>query len=309
MAKRGNRAGGGETARVAEALDRLFTTPPREFVAARAKLVAVLRDEKDAEGAKRVAAARRPTPSAWALNVVAREHADAIAGYVEAAARLRTAQRETIRHADPAPFAAARRDVADHEGSVLALAKAAVLRVGLSWTPDVRRRIAQTLHAVALAGDDDRARLLAGRLQADIDAPSDFEALAASLEDFAAEPRKKERAARPAAAKSNPHDRDARHREEREAEARRAQEREARAEEARRAREARAQAKAKAKAKASELEAIARQREEHAKALRQDAAKAEHAAAKARSAAERAEKEASEARQEATAARAAVERA
>jgi hypothetical protein len=309
MAKRIDRESEAETAGVTAALDRLFTAPPRDFVAVRAKLVSALRSEGDAQGAKTVAAARRPPPSAWALNVVAREHADTMKQYVVAAARLRAAQRETLRRENAGPFAAARHAIAEHEASVLALAKAAITDGGLPWTPDARRRVAQTLHAVALAGDDDRARLLAGRLEADIDAPSDFEALAVSLGDVASAPRKKE-ASQPAAAehggRGETHDRDARHREERAAEARRAREREEQAEAERKAREA--LARAKAEANATELEAVARERAENARALRHEAAKAEHAAAKARSAAELAAKEAAEAREKAAAARAAIQR-
>jgi hypothetical protein len=292
------------TAKATAALDRLSLTPPRDFIAARASLVSALRGEGDAVGAKQVAAARRTPPSAWALNVVAREHAGAMAGYVHAAVRARAAQGETIRNDDGRPFAAARRDIADHEARVLALAKGAMLGAGLPWTPSARRRIAGTLRAVVLAGDDDRARLLAGRLQGDIDAASDFEALAASLGADGSERRREETAPHPAEAARAPRKtadardaHDTRRREERAAEARR--EREAKAEEARRARAARA--------KATELETRARAREEDAKALRHDAVKAEHAAAKARSAAELAEKEASEAREEARAARVALE--
>ncbi len=248
MSKRTSHDAGGETAGTTAALDRLFVTSPRDFVTTRAGLVASLRREGDASGAKMVAAARRPPTSAWALNVVAREHADAMTGYVDAAARLRAAQWETIRSENAGRFASARHDIADHEARVMALAKGAILGAGLPWTPDARRRISQTLRAVALAGHDDRARLLGGRLEADIDAPSDFEALAASLDGDANGPPTKG-AARPAAeeraAQSEDDDRGARKREEREGEARRARERAAQAEEARRAREARAKAKAK----------------------------------------------------------------
>ena len=286
---------------VQTALDRLLVTPPRAFVETRTQIVAELKAAGNVAGAKVVAAARRPSPSAWALNVVARDHRKELAAYVDATSRLRAAQRDAVHKEALAPFSAARRDVAEGVGTILALAKGVMAAEGLGWTPEVKRRIAQSLHAVALADDDVRARLLAGRLEADIEPPSDFEALAASL-GAGARPRKEERPPAKAAAttgeeaaRANPVGSRARGAQARAEERRKA----ARVEEERRAKEKRD----KALARVRELEAKASELEQRAVGRAREADKVEREARQARDAADRAEKVARAARNEADAAR------
>ncbi len=199
------------------------------------------REEGDASGAKIVAAARRLDERVGAER--RRASADAMTGYVDAAARL-PAQWETIR-AECRALRGARRHRRPRGARHGAREGSHPRRRRLPWTPDAQRRISQTLRAVALAGHDDRARLLGGRLEADIDAPSDFgrsrrawTATRTIINEGAARPAAEERAAR-----GEDGDRGA--------QARRAGGRSAARERAaqrkrRRAREARAKAKAKA---------------------------------------------------------------
>ncbi len=315
------KASAGEPKAVEDALDQLFSTPPREFVAARASLVASLRAQGDPAGAKRVAATRRPPPTAWALNVVAREHPGVMKEYVAAAASLREAQRKAIDAEEAAFFMGARRDVSEHEATVVALAKEAMARAGVAWTPEARRRLGQTLRALALADDDVRASLLAGRLETEIETASDFEALAASL-GSTSRPRAKEATeshvesasdGEPSREHGKKHkatrddDREDAIEKKRAAEALAAEEKE-RAEARRRAREEEEAAKAReahmrATAKARELEGTARDLEAKAELLAGKAVAAEQEASRARATAERAERDARKARVEADAAR------
>ncbi|OBG88697.1 hypothetical protein A5699_16515 [Mycobacterium sp. E802] len=55
---------------VDEDLDSLYATRPEEFTARRKELASAARKRGDAEGAKVIAAARRPTTAAWVVNLL-----------------------------------------------------------------------------------------------------------------------------------------------------------------------------------------------------------------------------------------------
>ena len=76
--------------------DELFELDPEEFVPARDRLVRELKKTDQAEAA-RVARLRRPTVAAWGINVVARQHPEAVAALIEAGDRLRAAQEKALR--------------------------------------------------------------------------------------------------------------------------------------------------------------------------------------------------------------------
>jgi hypothetical protein len=75
-----------------DALRRLYTTPPSEFVAARTALVKERRQAGDRTGATALAALRKPSAVDWALNVAAVDEPDEIEAFLDAAARVREAQ-------------------------------------------------------------------------------------------------------------------------------------------------------------------------------------------------------------------------
>jgi len=77
---------------VTDVLQRLYRTPPPEFIAERNRVVKALRTDGDRELASTVNAARRPGVSDWALNVAATDHADEVAEMVEAATEVIDAQ-------------------------------------------------------------------------------------------------------------------------------------------------------------------------------------------------------------------------
>lgn len=74
--------------------DRLYTTPPDGFVAARAEAVAAAKAAGDAAAAKAIAALRKPSVAAWLVNLLAIRRPDLIDELVELSAALRAAQRE-----------------------------------------------------------------------------------------------------------------------------------------------------------------------------------------------------------------------
>jgi Outer membrane efflux protein len=58
-----------------DALDELYWVKPEEFTAVRSRLAAAARDHDDADAAKRISAARKPTTAAWVVNRLALSHA------------------------------------------------------------------------------------------------------------------------------------------------------------------------------------------------------------------------------------------
>ena len=75
-------------------VDRLYTAPPEEFVAARTAAVAAARAAGDAQAARELAALRKPTLAAWLVNLLAIRRPELIADLVDLSAALRAAQRE-----------------------------------------------------------------------------------------------------------------------------------------------------------------------------------------------------------------------
>ncbi|MBY8851954.1 hypothetical protein K7G98_28190, partial [Saccharothrix sp. MB29] len=74
--------------------DELYALPPAEFVAARDAHARLAADRGDKALAKRISALRKPTASAWALNLLAREAPADLAAAVALGDELRTAQEE-----------------------------------------------------------------------------------------------------------------------------------------------------------------------------------------------------------------------
>ncbi|WP_207401104.1 hypothetical protein, partial [Actinomadura roseirufa] len=73
------------------AADELYGVAPAEFVAARTRLARRAKDEGDGALARRIAALRRPTAPAWAVNLLARSAPGDLAALLDVGARLRAA--------------------------------------------------------------------------------------------------------------------------------------------------------------------------------------------------------------------------
>jgi len=158
-------------------LDRLYGLPLEEFTAARNELATRLRKAGQAEAAERVRALRKPSVAVWAVNQLARRHADEVDDLLEAGKRLRDAQAkalrgtgaDAVREATAAERAALRR--------LTRLAEGLLAEEGRGTSAATRERVAATLRAAAV--DPDAAGLLAaGRLPDEVES-SGFAALAA----------------------------------------------------------------------------------------------------------------------------------
>ena len=72
-------------------IGRLYGVDPADFTALRSELVAAAKERGDAEAAKRIAGARRPTTAAWVVNVLMRSDGTARTRLTDLAERLRAA--------------------------------------------------------------------------------------------------------------------------------------------------------------------------------------------------------------------------
>jgi hypothetical protein len=160
-----------------EALDRLYAAPPDRFTAERDALAKRLKTS-DKAAAAAVKALRRPPVTAWALNQVARNHADDLSALFEADAELNRSQREGARREALAEAGRARREII---GRLVAAATRTLAEAGHPDSPANRDRIARTLAAVAMDAEG-RDALARGRLTGDLTPGSSWET------GFAAEP-------------------------------------------------------------------------------------------------------------------------
>ena len=83
-----------------EAIGGLYSVAPEEFVAARDELAKRLRADGESSAAAEVRKLRKPSVSAWALNVAATEKPNLVARLIEAGERLVAAQHEAVEEGD-----------------------------------------------------------------------------------------------------------------------------------------------------------------------------------------------------------------
>lgn len=163
---------GGAERRLVEATDDLYAGPFEGFVARRKELVARLRAAGDTSGAQQLAAASKPTRTAWALNQVARAQPGLIAAVVESREAATLAQKNgdasTIREG-------ARRHREAVAGAIRA-ARSLLTADGVSLSATQARRMGETLQALA-TDDAERERLTAGRLTHDVAVDDPFAGL------------------------------------------------------------------------------------------------------------------------------------
>ncbi|SDH80989.1 hypothetical protein [Agrococcus jejuensis] len=134
----------------------LLATPPGAFTAARD---ARAKAEPDRELARGIAALRRPTVAAWAVDALARDRADDVERMLELAASLRDAQ-DDLDGAELRALSAQRRQLVGRlVAEAVAVAEAAGVRVSAAAREDVDR----TLTAAMLDADAGQA-VASGRL-------------------------------------------------------------------------------------------------------------------------------------------------
>jgi hypothetical protein len=151
------------------ALDELYGVDPSEFVATRKRLVAGLRASEDADAAKQLASARRPTNAAWALNQLVRRHPMLVERFLLRSRELQQAQDRAL-----SGKADALRDATRSQRQAMAAATEAAMAVlGDDATEAYRTQIAATLQAASL--DEATAEgLQQGRLTREVSGSTGF---------------------------------------------------------------------------------------------------------------------------------------
>jgi hypothetical protein len=161
--------------RVEDAVAGLYRLPLAEFVAGRDQLARQLRAAGDREAARRVAALRRPSISAWAANQLAKAAPNAMAELLEVGAALRQAQQDALA-GQPGAARRLRSSSAQLRAAISRLTQRAETllgRAGHAASDATLGRLAATLQAAATADPPTRAALAEGRLAGDLD-PAGF---------------------------------------------------------------------------------------------------------------------------------------
>lgn len=145
-------------------LDDLYGLPLDRFVAERAALVRALRSAGDRDQAAAVAALRKPSLAAWAVNQLVRTQRDEVAALLRTGDALRETQAAVLSGGTDArqlrsAAEAERRAVDD----LVDTARGLLSSSGQELSATTLERIADTLHAAAL-DDDARAQVSDGRL-------------------------------------------------------------------------------------------------------------------------------------------------
>jgi hypothetical protein len=156
---------------VSEALDRLFAAPLDEFVSLRRELAAALKKAGDVASSRAVAAATKPSRTAWALNQVARRRPELVKAALDAHEAAQRSQKEGAGESMRSSARLYRERVA----TVIEAAGSFVEEDGSELGPAHGRRIGATLQAIAGGGDAaQRDALVEGRLVADVDLDDPF---------------------------------------------------------------------------------------------------------------------------------------
>ncbi len=157
---------------LAEALATLYAAPLDQFVAARREAVLRLRAAGEVAASRFIAAAGKPTRTAWALNQIARRRPDLVTAMVEAREAAAAAQSE----GDAGGIREGAKKFRDALADVVRAAREELERAGLGLSAEQTRRMGETLQALA-ADDVARRALTAGRLTEDVPVEDPFAGL------------------------------------------------------------------------------------------------------------------------------------
>lgn len=164
-------------------VDELYTTPPPDFVARREELAAEAKADGRVEDARLIHAARRPTLTAWAANLLLRSQPAESRRFLELGAALREAYR-TLDADGIKQLSAQRSSIV----SALSRQAAALAReAGHPLSDAAQQDLASTLRAV-LADQDAADRWAAGRLESALAPPADFPSGTAATASAARKP-------------------------------------------------------------------------------------------------------------------------
>jgi hypothetical protein len=149
-------------------VDDLYGLPLDEFVPARNALTRELRNAGRREEAAEVAALRKPSVAAWAVNQLVRTQRRAVGELFEAGDALRAAHENVLAgRGDPGELrAAVERERAAVDG-LTGAARGLLTSQGHELSQTIIDRVADTLNAAAL-DDDARARVKDGRREREL---------------------------------------------------------------------------------------------------------------------------------------------
>jgi hypothetical protein len=144
----------------------LYGVPLADFVRARDELARVLRRAGERDAAASVAALRRPSPGAWALNQVARDDEATVDEFLETAKAMRAATQKAL-GGDPRPLREIRQRERDAVRGLVDAALARLRESGKEPSDSVSQRIATTVRA-ALSDEHFSDLLRTGMLTDDL---------------------------------------------------------------------------------------------------------------------------------------------
>ena len=131
--------------------DDLYGLPPDRFVAERGALVKALRADGRRDEAARVAALRKPSVAAWAVNQLARTQPAGMRELLAAGDELRDAQEALLAgRGDPRKLRAAGEREREAVDELVGAARGLLSSAGEELSDSTAERVAETLHAAAL---------------------------------------------------------------------------------------------------------------------------------------------------------------
>ena len=157
---------------VEDEVDALYAADPEGFVAARQALAKRLRSEGDREKAAEVAALRRPTAAAWAVNQLARRHPDRLAALVGLGEDLHRAHERLLAGGRDDTTVVAGRRRREAIADLVELAAAILTESGRA--ADAHRDAISAMLDAASLDPAAGAEVMAGRLAKELDPPSGF---------------------------------------------------------------------------------------------------------------------------------------
>ena len=148
--------------------DELYGLPLDRFIPERGALAKALRADKRRDEAAQVAALRKPSVAAWAVNQLVRTQGDAVRELFDAGDGLREAQADLLAgRGDGRTLRSANERERDAVDALVEAARGLLSSDGHELSPAIVERVADTLHAAALdAGAREQVR--DGRLEREL---------------------------------------------------------------------------------------------------------------------------------------------
>jgi hypothetical protein len=148
--------------------DDLYGLPLDRFIPERTELARTLRSGKERDAAAAVAALRKPSVAAWAVNQLVRTQGAAVADLFEAGDALRDAQADLLAgRGDGRTLRAAGEHERAAVDTLVDAARGLLSSEGHELSPAVVERVADTLHAAAL-DEGAREQVRRGRLEREL---------------------------------------------------------------------------------------------------------------------------------------------